>query len=133
MALLERLRGSQKPAAKKKVISAAPEAPKENAVPSTTVQALLAGQLLRTPHVSEKAARLADRGTYVFDVPVHAEKVAIKQAVERAYKVKVASVRTIRGIGKPVSRGRRAGRRASWKKALVTLAKGQTLSIYEGV
>lgn len=93
----------------------------------------LADRLLRKPHVSEKAARLAEQGVYIFEVPIRAEKVAIRQAVERLYSVKVTSVRTVRIAGKPVYRGRRAGRRSDLKKALVTLAKGQTINLYEGV
>lgn len=93
----------------------------------------LSFRLLRTPHVSEKAALLAQQGTYVFDVPVDAEKIAIRKAIEGLYKVKVAAVRTIRHEGKPVSRGRRVSARRRWKKALVTLVKGQTIDIYEGV
>lgn len=133
MALLERLRAPKKPAAPNKKTAQPTEARAEKAVVSTSSGSILAERLLRTPHVSEKAARLADRGTYVFDVPVTAEKTAIKQAVERTYNVKVTAVRTVRGPGKPVMRGRRPGQRPAWKKALVTLAKGQTLSIYEGV
>lgn len=93
----------------------------------------LSFRLLRKPHVSEKAAYLAQSGTYVFDVPVDAEKVSIKKAVESLYQVKVSAVRTIRHEGKPVTRGRRGGERQRWKKALVTLVKGQTIDIYEGV
>lgn len=93
----------------------------------------LSTALLRTPHVSEKAARLADRGTYVFDVPVSAEKLAVKRAIEELYKVKVEDVRTIRGQGKQVRRGRTVGTRRAWKKAMVTLKKGQRIDIYEGV
>ena len=89
--------------------------------------------VLRRPHVSEKAARHADSGTYVFDVPVSAEKISIKKAVESLYKVNVTGVRTIRHAGKPVYRGRRAGARQTWKKALVTLKKGQKIDLYEGV
>ncbi len=88
---------------------------------------------LRRPHVSEKAARLTDLRTYVFDVPVAAEKVAVRKAVESLYNVKVLRVNTIRHAGKPVYRGRRPGARNAWKKALVTLAKGQKIDLYEGV
>lgn len=133
MALLERLRAPKKPAAAKKKTALPAEAPAPQGTASASLSSLLAERLLRTPHVSEKAARLADRGTYVFDVPLNAEKTAIKQAVERVYNVKVTAVRTVRGPGKPVMRGRRPGHRSAWKKALVTLAKGQTLGIYEGV
>jgi len=90
-------------------------------------------RLLKTPHVSEKAARHAEAGTYVFDVPVDADKIAIKKAVEQLYKVNVVAVRTIRQEGKPIYRGRRPGRRASFKKALVTVKKGQVIDLYEGV
>ncbi len=93
----------------------------------------LAFRLLKTPHVSEKAARHAEAGTYVFDVPVKAEKIAIKKAVEQLYKVSVVSVRTIRRAGKPMNRGRRPGRRADSKQALVTIKKGQIIDLYEGV
>ncbi len=93
----------------------------------------LAQRLLVKPHVSEKAARLADQGVYVFDVSLDAEKVAVRKAVEAMYKVKVEKVRMIRGIGKPIKRGRRMSSRKDWKKALVQVKKGQTLDLYEGV
>ena len=89
--------------------------------------------LLSRPHVSEKAARLSAQNVYVFGVPLTAEKMAIKKAVEALYSVKVVAVRTVRGLGKPVRRGRRPSSRSDWKKALVTLAPGQKLDIYEGV
>ena len=90
-------------------------------------------RVLRRPHVSEKATRLTERGTYVFDVAVSAEKVMIKKAIESLYKVRVQSVRTVRHAGKPVRRGRRQSARAAWKKAVVTLAPGQKIEVYEGV
>lgn len=90
-------------------------------------------RLLTKPHVSEKAARLADTGTYVFDVPMNAEKVSVRKAVESLYGVNVEAVRIIRTGGKPVRRGKRVTFRQDVKKALVTLKKGQTLSLYEGV
>lgn len=83
--------------------------------------------------MSEKAARLADKGVYVFDVAMDAEKVSIKKAVEALYKVHVAKVRIIRGQGKPVFRGKRPSRRADWKKALVEVKKGERIDLYEGV
>lgn len=85
------------------------------------------------PHVSEKAARLADRGIYVFDVPLTANKLEVRKAVEAQYKVNVENVRTIRTFGKPVLRGKIAGRRSTQKKALVELKKGQTINLVEGV
>jgi large subunit ribosomal protein L23 len=90
-------------------------------------------RLLIRPKVSEKAARLAEVGTYIFEVPLDAEKVSISKAVEAIYKVKVTGVQIARHAGKPVYRGRIPGRRKAWKKAMVTLAKGQSLNLYEGV
>lgn len=89
--------------------------------------------VLSSPRVSEKAAMLAAKGTYVFNVPVAAEKIEIRKAVEAMYKVHVERVNTVRGIGKVVRRGRTEGRRNNWKKALVTLKKGEKIDLYEGV
>ncbi len=100
-------------------------------VRKTTPAHLLA--LLSRPHVSEKAARLGAQNVYVFDVALRAEKIAIKKAVESLYQVKVVAVRTIRGLGKPVRRGRRPSTRSDWKKALVTIAAGQKIDLYAGV
>ena len=89
--------------------------------------------LLVSPRVSEKAARLASKGTYVFNVPTSANKVEVRKAVEALYGVHVTDVRTVRGVGKIVARARIAGRRNNWKKALVTLKAGEKLDLYEGV
>lgn len=90
-------------------------------------------KLLIKPHVSEKAAMLADRGIYVFDIPLSANKIEVRKAVEAIYHVHVISVRTQRGIGKVMKRGKVAGRRSDWKKALVELKKGETIALVEGV
>lgn len=139
MALLDRLTHKKKTTPKKAAAkSAAPKAAdsKKDAAVKTAVGAVgkaHAFTLLR-PHVSEKAAHAADKGIYVFDVPVTANKVEIAKAVESQYKVEVAKVRTIRGIGKKVRRAAgRTGHRNRWKKALVELKKGQTLNLVEGV
>lgn len=90
-------------------------------------------RLLRSPHVSEKAARLTEQGTYVFQVPLNAEKVSVKKAVEALYKVNVVGVRMIRKTGKPVNRAKHLVFRKATKKALVTVKKGQSINMYEGV
>lgn len=118
-----------KRAAKKADVS--PEA-KSDVVSAKAVPAELLSVLSR-PRVSEKAARLGTLNTYVFEVALEAEKIQIKKAVEAIYGVKVAVVRTVRGLGKPVRRGRRPSARSDWKKALVTLVPGQKLDLYEGV
>lgn len=138
MAILDRFRkteaaGTKKPAAKKKATKKAEVSEtKLNAAAPSSGNAL-SSSLLRLPHVSEKAARLADKGTYVFRVAIDAEKIAIRKAVEALYNVNVESVRTISMQGKPTLRGRRPSKRSDFKKALVTLKKGQKLDLYEGV
>jgi len=89
--------------------------------------------ILIMPRISEKSAILSSAGRYVFDVPVTANKIEIRKAVETLYNVKVKSVNTLRGIGKVVRRGRITGRRNRWKKALVELQKGQTIDLFVGV
>jgi large subunit ribosomal protein L23 len=90
-------------------------------------------RLLLSPKVSEKAANLASGNVYVFNVPVTAEKIEIANAVAELYGVKVLQVRTARGMGKPVYKGYKKGRRNQWKKAFVVVKKGQTIDLYEGV
>jgi large subunit ribosomal protein L23 len=99
----------------------------------TSSRAGMYAHLLRKPHVSEKAAILAERGVYVFDVQTSANKTEIGKAVEAIYGVHVERVRTQRGIGKLVRRGKVRGQRNAWKKALVELKKGETISLVEGV
>ncbi len=99
----------------------------------TAVKSGAYASILRKPHVSEKAAILAEGGVYVFDVQTGANKQEIRKAVESTFGVHVTRVRTQRGIGKAVRRGKVQGRRNNWKKALVELKKGETLTLVEGV
>ena len=81
-------------------------------------------QVLEGPHVSEKAAIVADESNqYVFKVHPEANKQEIKQAVQSLFKVDVTNVRTMNRRGK-TKRERRPnqGRTAGWKRAVVTLA-----------
>jgi large subunit ribosomal protein L23 len=84
--------------------------------------------------MTEKAVRLTEgENTYAFEVPTTANKVEIKRAIEEIFEVQVDSVRTIRQKGKLKRMGRFQGRRAATKKALVKLAEGQTLELFENV
>lgn len=150
MALIDRLRGTKteegadpkkpaKKAAPKKAAVSKKEtdAPAETGAPAaqanaTLVNAYASSALLR-PHVSEKAAMLTEQGVYTFDIPLTAEKISVRKAVEALYSVKVTDVRIVRHAGKPVFRGKRPSAKKTWKKALVTLAKGQKLDLYQGV
>jgi large subunit ribosomal protein L23 len=86
------------------------------------------------PLVTEKSHDQLDRlGAYTFVVAKDANKIEIAKAVEKQFDVKVADVRTMRYAGKQKRMGRFAGRKAAWKKAVVTLAPGDSIELFEGV
>ena len=93
----------------------------------------LSARTLVKPLVTEKAANLSDNGKYAFIVNVNANKIEVAKAVSDVYGVKVEAVNIIKMKGKAVSRGRIKGSRNDFKKAIVTLKKGDTIQIYEGV
>jgi large subunit ribosomal protein L23 len=68
---------------------------------------------------------------YQFEVAVDANKHEIRQAVEHFFGVKVTAVRTMNYMGKPKRMGRFEGRRSAWKKAVVTLAKDDSIDLFE--
>lgn len=81
--------------------------------------------LLVAPHVSEKSTMLADLNRqFVFKVLNRASKPQIKEAVEKAFDVKVDSVRVLNVKPKTKRTGKIQGSRKGWKKAYVTLAEG---------
>lgn len=83
-------------------------------------------EVLRRPLVTEKGVEKKDsERTLCFEVPQDANKVQVKQAVERLFKVKVEEVRTANFDGKMRRRGRFMGYRPDWKKAYVKLKKGE--------
>ena len=86
------------------------------------------------PLVTEKSHDQLDRlGAYTFVVAKDANKIEIAQAVEKAFNVKVTDVRTMNYAGKTKRMGKHAGKRAAWKKAVVTLAEGDSIELFEGV
>jgi large subunit ribosomal protein L23 len=85
------------------------------------------------PIVTEKSsAAYQDRSEYTFEVHPDANKIAIKQAVEQLFGVKVTGVWTSNQRGKTRRVGKTTGTRANWKKAIVTLRAGDTIEIFEG-
>ena len=70
---------------------------------------------------------------YTFIVQINANKSQIKRAVEEVFGVKVANVQTIRTMGKTKRMGVHVGKRADYKKAIVTLAEGSTIEFFEGM
>ena len=93
----------------------------------------LSARTLVKPLVTEKAANLSEHGKYAFIVNINANKIEVAKAVSDVYGVKVMSVNMIKMKGKAVTRGRIKGSRSDFKKAIVTLKKGETIQIYEGV
>ncbi len=90
-------------------------------------------RVLVRPVVSEKSAHLAAIGQYAFVVAKGVNKIQVRKAIESVYGVKVVSVRTSIFPRKRVRFGKVHGRRSSWKKAIVTLRKGDSIELYEGV
>jgi large subunit ribosomal protein L23 len=89
--------------------------------------------ILRKPVITEKSTFMQEEGRYAFEVAVKATKLQIKRAVEEAFDVRVIKVNTMNIRGKRKRYGARATLQRSRKKALVTLAPGQTITIFEGV
>lgn len=88
--------------------------------------------ILIHPVVSEKSYALMAEGKYTFRVDDRAHKTQIAQAVESIFDVKVAAVRTSKVRSKPKRRGLHQGRSRSWKKAVVQLAPGDKIDLFEG-
>jgi large subunit ribosomal protein L23 len=92
-----------------------------------------AREILIRPLMTEKSMRQKEeQNTVAFRVRPDANKVEIRVAVETVFNVKVASVRTASFEGKLKRMGRSEGRRADWKKAIVTLAPGHKIELVEG-
>ncbi|MDK9700205.1 MAG: 50S ribosomal protein L23 [bacterium] len=92
-------------------------------------------RVLRRPLVTEKMSALAEETLvvrqYAFEVEPDANKIQIRNAVEKKFEVKVTSIRTITIRGKMRRYGRFLGKRPDWKKAIITLEKGQTIGLFE--
>jgi large subunit ribosomal protein L23 len=87
--------------------------------------------VIRRPVVTEKGQGLKEeQRTMCFEVAPLANKIQIRAAVERLFKVKVEDVRTVSNTGKIRRRGRFSGYRSDWKKAYVKLKKGQKVPEY---
>ena len=89
-------------------------------------------QLIKRPLLTEKNNLLAAKNTYVFEVSRSVNKTQIKGYVEKYFDVKVQSVRTVicRGRARRTKVG--YGRVKYWKKAIVRLAQGETINLFEG-
>ncbi len=89
--------------------------------------------ILIKPIVTEKTSAMMQDNKYTFKVALGANKVEIRQAVEAIFKVKVINVNTIRVFGKTKRMGKSIGKRSDYKKAIVKLAAGNTIPVFEGM
>lgn len=92
-----------------------------------------AHQIILRPLITEKNTNLMSLNKYCFEVDPSATKAQIKQAVETIFSVSVTSVHTMNVRGKLRRRGTRYGYSSDWKKAIVTLAEGNRIELFEGV
>ena len=90
-------------------------------------------KVLNYPLITEKAATNSSLNKYVFVVSKEVNKVSVAKAVFAVYGVKPIKVNIVCQKGKAVTRGRIKGRRSDFKKAIVTLKKGDSIQVYEGV
>lgn len=89
--------------------------------------------VLLRPLITEKGQLLAEQNKYAFRVMMGANKLQIKEAVEKAFEVRVLKVNTMIMPSKTKRVGRSKGLTSEWKKAIVTLAEGDRIEFFEGV
>ncbi len=89
--------------------------------------------IVRAPVITEKATLVGEHGQVVFRVPLDASKPEIKLAVEQLFKVKVTAVNTLRAKGKVKRFRGTIGKRSDTKKAIVTLAEGDSIDVTTGI
>jgi large subunit ribosomal protein L23 len=85
------------------------------------------------PIITEKSSMMMQDNKYTFKVALGANKVEIRQSIEDIFDVKVEKVNTIRVLGKIKRMGKHEGKRSDYKKAIVKLAEGNTIKIFEGM
>jgi len=96
------------------------------------VTAEMCDVLLR-PVITEKALQGSSAGQVTFEVPLNATKTDVKSAVEALFNVKVTAVNTVRQLGKQKRFRGKLGVRGDYKRAIVTLAKGNNIDITAGI
>lgn len=104
---------------------------KKESTKDTTVVVSTQSSIIKYPDVTEKSTMLQSQGKYVFVVSDRATKTEVAKAIRSMYKVDVEKVHMLNRIGKVLMSGRRPGRRSDIKKAIVTVKKGQTISIFD--
>ncbi len=90
-------------------------------------------EVIRRPMITEKATLMSEYNQVVFEVSMDASKPEIRAAIEELFKVKVNAINTLVQKGKAKKFRGRLGRRDDMKKAVVTLAEGQSIDVTTGV
>jgi large subunit ribosomal protein L23 len=90
-------------------------------------------RILIKPLITEKGTYLNSENKYIFEVAPKANKISISKAIWSLYGVRPVKVNIIKVSGKKVRYGRIKGKTKNWKKAVVTLKSGESISVYEGV
>jgi large subunit ribosomal protein L23 len=90
--------------------------------------------IIIAPVISEHSMEMIeDNNTYTFKVDKKANKIEIRNAIEEIFKVNVVKVNTMNVVGKKRRHGYRYGKKPDWKKAMVKLAKGDRIEVFEGM
>jgi large subunit ribosomal protein L23 len=90
--------------------------------------------IIKRPLNTEKTnTQHEDQNKVSFEVADNANRIEIKKAIEKIFKVNVSSVNTMHVKGKKTQRGKISGKHKDWKKAIVTLMPGEKINFFEGV
>lgn len=91
-------------------------------------------EIIKSPVITEKGTIQKEANNQLtFEVARRANRVEIRHAVEKIFNVRVVRVRTMQMKGKVKRMGRTLGKRRDWKKAIVTLARGENIEFFEGI
>lgn len=127
MALFDFLKRKREKEAKKDIMPAPEKKGMRERV--RTVSERMLSDVIR-PHVTERSRKMSQEGVYVFRVGEEATKHTIKEAIEALYHVAVTRVRVLRIPSKPRRRGLTQGTKKGYKKAAVTLRKGEHIELF---
>jgi large subunit ribosomal protein L23 len=144
MGLLDKITGKKdepkkvskkaKPASEENVLDMVKDEPKKQTEVKLKEDTGTAHRVLVSHHLSEKTNQLSVDGRYVFKISTKANKIEVRKAVEKVYDVHVTSVNIVKVKGKSRRQGRTVGKTSDWKKAIVTLKKGEKIQgLAEGV
>lgn len=131
-----KIKDSEKSKADKKVSDSIEVVKEDDGVSGKKTEKMkytFAHRVLIRPIVTEKANDIVSLGKYVFEVGITANKVEVAKSIEDVYGIRPVNINIIKLKGKVIKRGKKQGRRKDWKKAIITLPKGKTITVNEGV